>query len=49
MGPAVRCLIDSTIRTFPLARYTPVTTLEKIQTLVAEYLPVPVYETIYRN
>uniref|UniRef100_A0A7G3AFF8 Putative d-beta-hydroxybutyrate dehydrogenase n=1 Tax=Lutzomyia longipalpis TaxID=7200 RepID=A0A7G3AFF8_LUTLO len=47
--PAIRSLIDATIRTFPLPRYTPVTRAEKIQTLIAQHLPKSVYDTIYRK
>lgn len=45
--PALKCLADSIIRTFPLPRYTPITAAEKLQTFIAEHLPPSVYETIY--
>ncbi|XP_037917044.1 D-beta-hydroxybutyrate dehydrogenase, mitochondrial isoform X2 [Hermetia illucens] len=45
--PALRVLIDAVTRTFPLARYTPVSTGDKIQIFLAEHLPVSLYEAIY--
>lgn len=48
-GPSIRSLTDSVIRTFPMARYTPVTRSEKIQTLIAQHLPRSVYDTFYQN
>lgn len=45
--PAIRVLIDAVTRTFPMARYTPVTASEKIQIFFAEHLPVSLYEAIY--
>ncbi|KAJ6650139.1 D-beta-hydroxybutyrate dehydrogenase, mitochondrial [Pseudolycoriella hygida] len=47
--PAVRSLVDACVRTFPLPRYTPVTRAEKIQTLLAEHFPRPVYDVFYGN
>ncbi|KAK9498992.1 hypothetical protein O3M35_003517 [Rhynocoris fuscipes] len=38
---------DAVTRTFPMARYTPVTRKEKIQAFIAEHLPYSVYNIIY--
>lgn len=38
---------DAVTRTFPLARYTPVTRKEKLQAFVAEHLPHSVYSIMY--
>ncbi|XP_013106174.2 D-beta-hydroxybutyrate dehydrogenase, mitochondrial [Stomoxys calcitrans] len=45
--PAVRVLIDATTRSFPMARYTPVTPKEKLQIFMAEHLPPSLYEAFY--
>ncbi|XP_055534981.1 D-beta-hydroxybutyrate dehydrogenase, mitochondrial [Wyeomyia smithii] len=45
----VRALTDSIIRSFPLFRYTPLSRYEKLQTIIAEHLPRPVYEMFYQN
>lgn len=45
----VRALTDAIIRSFPLFRYTPLSRYEKLQTIVAEHLPRPVYELFYSN
>lgn len=47
LTPAIHTLIDAIQRTFPLARYTPITQEEKLKTLIAEYLPWAVYDVIY--
>lgn len=47
LAPALRALNDAVTRTFPMARYTPVTRKEKIQAFVAEHLPRSVYDIIY--
>jgi len=45
--PTLRVLIDAVTRTFPMARYTPVTTNEKVQIFMAEHLPASFYEILY--
>ncbi|XP_005179614.1 D-beta-hydroxybutyrate dehydrogenase, mitochondrial [Musca domestica] len=45
--PTVRVLIDATTRSFPMARYTPVTPKEKLQIFLAEHLPPSLYEVFY--
>ncbi|TDG51109.1 hypothetical protein AWZ03_002472 [Drosophila navojoa] len=45
--PTLRVLIDAVTRTFPMARYTPVTAKEKLQIFLAEHLPPSLYESIY--
>ncbi|XP_073813176.1 D-beta-hydroxybutyrate dehydrogenase, mitochondrial [Musca autumnalis] len=45
--PTVRVLIDATTRSFPMARYTPVTPKEKLQIFLAEHLPPSLYEAFY--
>lgn len=45
--PALRVLIDAVTRTFPMARYTPVTGNEKLQIFLAEHLPAGLYEALY--
>lgn len=45
--PSLRVLIDAVTRTFPMARYTPVTLKEKIQILLAEHLAPSLYEVLY--
>jgi len=45
--PALRVLIDAVTRTFPMARYTPVTAKEKIQIFLAEHLAPSLYEMLY--
>ncbi|XP_017033152.1 D-beta-hydroxybutyrate dehydrogenase, mitochondrial [Drosophila kikkawai] len=45
--PTLRVLIDAVTRTFPMARYTPVTTTEKLQIFLAEHLPPSLYEQLY--
>ncbi|XP_056647611.1 D-beta-hydroxybutyrate dehydrogenase, mitochondrial [Diorhabda carinulata] len=45
--PVLRALNDAVIRTFPLAKYTPVSRKEKIQVFIAEYFPRSVYDVIY--
>ncbi|XP_023164926.1 D-beta-hydroxybutyrate dehydrogenase, mitochondrial [Drosophila hydei] len=45
--PTLRVLIDAVTRTFPMARYTPVTATEKLQIFLAEHLPPSLYESIY--
>lgn len=45
--PACRVLMDAVTRTFPMARYTPVTTREKIQIFIAEHMPCSLYEALY--
>ncbi|KAH8280602.1 hypothetical protein KR018_012316, partial [Drosophila ironensis] len=45
--PTLRVLIDAVTRTFPMARYTPVTATEKLQIFLAEHLPPSVYESLY--
>nr|XP_018900099.1 PREDICTED: D-beta-hydroxybutyrate dehydrogenase, mitochondrial [Bemisia tabaci] len=47
LTPTVRSLVDSVTRTFPMARYTPVTKQEKLQAFVAEHLPRSVYDILY--
>ncbi|XP_054272969.1 D-beta-hydroxybutyrate dehydrogenase, mitochondrial [Macrosteles quadrilineatus] len=47
LSPVLRSLVDAVSRTFPLARYTPVTQQEKVQALVADHLPRSVYDIIY--
>ncbi|XP_055631365.1 D-beta-hydroxybutyrate dehydrogenase, mitochondrial [Toxorhynchites rutilus septentrionalis] len=44
----IRALTDSIIRSFPLFRYTPLSRYEKLQTIVAEHLPRPIYELFYK-
>lgn len=45
--PSLRVLIDAVSRTFPMARYTPVTAREKIQIFLAEHLPTSLYEILF--
>ncbi|XP_039957599.1 D-beta-hydroxybutyrate dehydrogenase, mitochondrial [Bactrocera neohumeralis] len=45
--PALRVLIDAVSRTFPMARYTPVTAREKIEIFMAEHLPTALYEILF--
>lgn len=45
--PALRVLIDAATRTFPLAKYTPVTPKEKLQIFMAEHLTPSLYEVLY--
>ncbi|XP_064537847.1 D-beta-hydroxybutyrate dehydrogenase, mitochondrial [Drosophila montana] len=45
--PTLRVLIDAVTRTFPMARYTPVTAKEKLQIFLAEHLAPSLYESIY--
>uniref|UniRef100_D3TMP5 Putative dehydrogenase n=1 Tax=Glossina morsitans morsitans TaxID=37546 RepID=D3TMP5_GLOMM len=45
--PTLRVLIDAVTRTFPMARYTPVTPQEKFQIFFAEHLASSLYELIY--
>lgn len=45
--PTLRVLIDAVTRTFPMARYTPVTATEKLQIFLAEHLPPSLYESLY--
>jgi len=45
--PSLRVLIDAVTRTFPMARYTPVTLTEKIQIFLAEHLAPSLYEVVY--
>ncbi|KAI8040180.1 hypothetical protein M5D96_007611 [Drosophila gunungcola] len=45
--PTLRVLIDAVTRTFPMARYTPVTATEKLQIFLAEHLAPSLYESIY--
>ncbi|KAL5288214.1 BDH1 family protein [Megaselia abdita] len=45
--PTLRVLIDASTRTFPMARYTPVTAKEKLQIFLAEHLPYSLYECFY--
>uniref|UniRef100_A0A1B0BUD6 D-beta-hydroxybutyrate dehydrogenase, mitochondrial n=1 Tax=Glossina palpalis gambiensis TaxID=67801 RepID=A0A1B0BUD6_9MUSC len=45
--PTLRVLIDAVTRTFPMARYTPVTPHEKFQIFFAEHLAPSLYELIY--
>lgn len=45
--PSLRVLIDAVTRTFPMARYTPVTAKEKIQIFMAEHMPSSLYEILY--
>ncbi|XP_055386834.1 D-beta-hydroxybutyrate dehydrogenase, mitochondrial [Condylostylus longicornis] len=47
--PAIRVAIDAVSRTFPMARYTPVTVPERIQMFIAEHLPSSVYEIIFQR
>jgi 3-hydroxybutyrate dehydrogenase len=47
LSPVLRALNDSIIRTFPLARYTPVTRREKIQAFIADHFPSSFYDIIY--
>ncbi|KAH8345502.1 hypothetical protein KR084_006691, partial [Drosophila pseudotakahashii] len=45
--PTLRVLIDAVTRTFPMARYTPVTATEKLQIFLAEHLAPSLYESLY--
>lgn len=45
--PLVKSVGDAVMRTFPLARYTPVTKKEKLQVFISEHLPHSVYSIIY--
>ncbi|XP_017093971.1 D-beta-hydroxybutyrate dehydrogenase, mitochondrial [Drosophila bipectinata] len=45
--PTLRVLIDAVTRTFPMARYTPVTAPEKLQIFLAEHLAPSLYESLY--
>ncbi|XP_017125407.1 D-beta-hydroxybutyrate dehydrogenase, mitochondrial [Drosophila elegans] len=45
--PTLRVLIDAVTRTFPMARYTPVTATERLQIFLAEHLAPSLYESIY--
>ncbi|XP_017040771.1 D-beta-hydroxybutyrate dehydrogenase, mitochondrial [Drosophila ficusphila] len=45
--PTLRVLIDAVTRTFPMARYTPVTSAEKLQIFLAEHLAPSLYESLY--
>lgn len=45
--PACRVLMDAVTRTFPMARYTPVSAREKLQIFIAEHMPCSLYEAIY--
>ncbi|TMW40379.1 hypothetical protein DOY81_014541, partial [Sarcophaga bullata] len=45
--PTLRVLIDAVTRTFPMARYTPVTPKEKVQIFMAEHLAPSLYEILY--
>ncbi|EDW35670.1 GL17387 [Drosophila persimilis] len=45
--PTLRVLIDAVTRTFPMARYTPVTAKEKLQIFLAEHLAPSLYESVY--
>ncbi|XP_037941536.1 D-beta-hydroxybutyrate dehydrogenase, mitochondrial-like [Teleopsis dalmanni] len=45
--PTLRVLIDAVTRTFPMARYTPVTASDKIQVFMAEHLAPSFYEILY--
>ncbi|XP_035786157.1 D-beta-hydroxybutyrate dehydrogenase, mitochondrial-like [Anopheles albimanus] len=44
----IRAMTDSIMRTFPMFRYTPLTRYEKLKTIVAEHLPNPLYEMLYK-
>ncbi|XP_016985883.1 D-beta-hydroxybutyrate dehydrogenase, mitochondrial [Drosophila rhopaloa] len=45
--PTLRVLIDAVTRTFPMARYTPVTANERLQIFLAEHLAPSLYESVY--
>ncbi|KAI8116009.1 mitochondrial, D-beta-hydroxybutyrate dehydrogenase [Lucilia cuprina] len=45
--PTLRVLIDAVTRTFPMARYTPVTPKEKIQMFMADHLAPSLYEMLF--
>ncbi|KMY93089.1 D-beta-hydroxybutyrate dehydrogenase, mitochondrial [Drosophila simulans] len=45
--PTLRVLIDAVTRTFPMARYTPVTSSERLQIFLAEHLAPSLYESLY--
>lgn len=47
LGPTIRTLCDALLRTCPLARYTPVSTAEKVQCFAADFLPRCFYDAIY--
>ncbi|GBP69947.1 D-beta-hydroxybutyrate dehydrogenase, mitochondrial [Eumeta japonica] len=44
-----RALSDGVTRTFPLARYTPVSPREKVKSLFAEHLPRTIYDALYAD
>ncbi|CAG9562544.1 unnamed protein product [Danaus chrysippus] len=44
-----RALSDGVTRTFPLARYTPVSPREKLKSLLAEHMPRSLYEGLYAD
>lgn len=44
-----RALSDGVTRTFPLARYTPVSPREKLKSLLAEHMPRSLYEGLYTD
>ncbi|XP_077283595.1 D-beta-hydroxybutyrate dehydrogenase, mitochondrial [Arctopsyche grandis] len=47
LTPVTRALCDAVTRSFPLARYTPVTRQEKLQTFVADHFPRSVYDIFF--
>lgn len=47
LQPVTRALTDGVTRTFPMKRYVPVSRKERIQALLSDYLPTPVYEIFY--
>ncbi|XP_012280679.1 D-beta-hydroxybutyrate dehydrogenase, mitochondrial isoform X1 [Orussus abietinus] len=44
-----RALTDGVIKTFPMKRYSPVSRSERIQALLSDHLPRPVYDILYAN
>ena len=44
-----RALTDGISKTFPMKRYTPVSRSERIQALLSDHLPRPVYDILYTN
>ncbi|XP_034937166.1 D-beta-hydroxybutyrate dehydrogenase, mitochondrial [Chelonus insularis] len=43
----LRALVDGTVKTFPLKRYTPVTRKERLQAFVSDHFPKSVYDILY--
>lgn len=46
LAPVTRALTDGVSKTFPMARYTPVSRGERIQALLSDYLPRPIYDVV---